>query len=721
MYRLNLLPNKTNAAKVSLCDSNGGGPMRRRPMEFWWISAYCVVRAALVFCGFPAAAGDADRALIVCYGAFLFCVPFPLLAFQPWGRWTAAAALGAEAIEMGFRLGENAEIGGPEVSAALAFAGCLWMSLFLQRPSTARLFRPDASQAGIAEPAAFDPFRVLDVGVALLAGWGARMLGASVWISMAAGFTAYVLYGTLLEEWLRQRWDAYFARIEPGFPENDARLWRAACCALGGNDLDEARERYRRLSPEAQQHPAGRLFKMVLSWRNWISCAPTTGRAALRRLIFDHEYTPGEHDRGRIGRCADRIGEDELRRLADDRAEFIGALILGASNPRSFFRLRAIGMLSRVTGETFAFDAPGNWAEWWRVRRAHWTGDAGPVAIVARLLCRDCHAGAAGAARKISGRAEEPLLTVLAEQMLFFVSMRDSNQSAGAPHNFMDNPLRVLLVPEWTDAIGWLHADSPVLANLGVSRDAAARRLVLRARLLDYAASFWKRYPADLNDDPSWLLPLLAGKNFGVLWARSKFQTWWPKARGGFLRHAQAMNAGLSAFEKGDWAGAERAFNAAIVERAGELSARYNLALCRSRQGHPDEAVHLLRELTAMEPKEPYWWMALGDLHRALGKALAARNAYRRAQKLGASEGRVALHLGLTFAHEERDGEAMRLFARALGKNPTASKLEALATQLESEGCWKLAGHYREVARRMELGGPGRDGEAGDRGDETTA
>jgi hypothetical protein len=76
--------------------------------------------------------------------------------------------------------------------------------------------------------------------------------------------------------------------------------------------------------------------------------------------------------------------------------------------------------------------------------------------------------------------------------------------------------------------------------------------------------------------------------------------------------------------------------------------------------------------------------------------------------------------MGLTFAHEDRDGEAMRLFARALGKNPTVSKLEALAMTLENEGCWKLAGHYREEALRKELDSPS-ESDAHERGDETAA
>ncbi len=110
---------------------------------------------------------------------------------------------------------------------------------------------------------------------------------------------------------------------------------------------------------------------------------------------------------------------------------------------------------------------------------------------------------------------------------------------------------------------------------------------MLRVRLLDYAGTFWKRYPADLNADPSWLLPLLAGKNFGALRARVKFEAWWPFARPAFVRYARAMTAGLKAFENGEITSAENEFETALLERTGELSARYNLALCRSRRGGP--------------------------------------------------------------------------------------------------------------------------------------
>ena len=703
--------------------------MRRRPMELWWISVYCLVRTVLLFSFLLHDGGvfrlGTDRALFFLYGSAIFFVPVLLLTLHPAGRLLGTIVLGVEAAEMARRMAEGVETGGGvDAAPALALAGCLWLSIYLQRPATAKLFAGDSSRTEGAPPVSFasgfEWFSLFDLTTALAAGCIARQFDAPVWLSITCGVAAYICYGIFLEDKLRQRWDSLFATIEPQFPEGDARGWRAACHALARNSLESSRKHFERMTREAKTHPAGRLFQIALEWHELLSRAPLNGREALRRTVFDHDFSPNDDDRKRIGKHIQRSHSDDFRSLSDERAELIESLVSAASNPASFFRIRADRMLSRITGETFAFNAPESWGTWWRNGSVNWSGDSGPLAIVARLVFRDCHAAAVDVARKVAGRAEEPLLIELTEQMRFFNAMREAAHGVGAPASFMNQPLQVLLVPEWADAAGWLHADSPILHNLGVSRRTAARRLALRVKLLDYAASLWNRYPADLNADLPWLLPLLAGKNFGVLRARVKFDAWWPKMRMTFLRHARAMNKGLGAFALGDVDAAEREFEIALRERPNELSARYNIALCRSKRGDRDGAERLLRSLASMEPKEPYWWMALGDLLRSGDKALAARAAYRRAQHLGASEGRVALHLGLTFAHEERDGEAMQLFDRALGKNPTASKLEALAMQLENEGCWKLAGHYREEALKRELDGPGGHTEP-ERGDETAA
>src|SRR5579862_3038555 len=234
--------------------------MRRRPMEFWWIAAYCVWRASVVF-GACRSADNAECIAFSGYGSALLFVPALLFFFFSPGRWLGTAILGVEALLMGQLLVEINQIGGPLdflIAGSLCF--CIWMVIYLQRPSTARLFESE-SQSGSATfsyTAGFDFFSVLKVIVAIAAGWTAKRLGAPDWLFVLVGGAAYLAYTILDEKWLRQRWDSLFVAIEPGFPEIDAGRWRAACSALARNKPATARNHFERLTPEARRHPAGR-------------------------------------------------------------------------------------------------------------------------------------------------------------------------------------------------------------------------------------------------------------------------------------------------------------------------------------------------------------------------------------------------------------------------------------------------------------------------------
>jgi tetratricopeptide (TPR) repeat protein len=315
----------------------------------------------------------------------------------------------------------------------------------------------------------------------------------------------------------------------------------------------------------------------------------------------------------------------------------------------------------------------------------------------------DCDGAALKVAKMAAGRAEEPLLKELAAQVLFLNAMQQAIKEKEGIDAFFKQPQRLLLVPEFTDAFGLLHADSHVLENLGMSMPKVSRRLMLRVPLVDYIGKLWTRYPYELNADVPWLLKTLTGKNLGVLRAHAAFQKWWPAARESYVRHDRALSAGLQAAGAGKEAEAESHFRAALAEQPRELSSRYNLALCLLQRKAHGEAERLLQELTQLEPKESYWWLVLGQMHRNSNQSENAHAAFRRALELGAEAPKVAWHIGLTFARDRRDAEAIAHLDRVLGNNPSPSKIEALVSHLESEGLWKLAGHYREEAFRRGL------------------
>ena len=51
-------------------------------------------------------------------------------------------------------------------------------------------------------------------------------------------------------------------------------------------------------------------------------------------------------------------------------------------------------------------------------------------------------------------------------------------------------------------------------------------------------------------------------------------------------------------------------------------------ALAFARWGHPGRAIERLRQVADLRPATPFLWHLLGDCHRHLGDAAAAREAY---------------------------------------------------------------------------------------------
>ncbi|HYF47863.1 MAG TPA: tetratricopeptide repeat protein [Planctomycetota bacterium] len=689
--------------------------MRRRPMEVWWISVFGLFQALVSFHTYHDFAGPQwEQALLAGYGIAFATSAGMLVRFSDAGRLATLVLLGIEGVQQSWLLATGWQQPFSHLALHLSFAiFCVWMFCYLLNPSTERLFK-----GSLASPVAGLDMHVLDfveVGLCFAAAGIAYVAGADLWLSASAGMTFCICYGLLLEDWVRSRWAAWFAPVEPGFPAEDAAMWRAACRALLRNDPRNAREHFSGVSWAGRIHPAGRMVLRLCDWMELLRRVPGEGRDCLRRAALDHDWKPGHAERNRLTDYVDCANLDEVCSIVEARTELIDSLVAAGLDSRSFFQKMAADQLSRITGETFQFNAPESWAAWWQKNREHWSGDAGLVALTTRLMRMDADMAAHGLSKKVAGRAEEPLLKELTAQVLFLNRMQKAiREHHGGLDTFIKQPARMLLVPELTDAVGLLHADSQLLENLGMGLDKVARRLGLRVQLVDYIGSIWQRYPGELGADMPWVVKTLTDKNLGVLRARARFTAWWPGARDSFLRHDAAVAEGLAAYAAQDYERSEKAFRAALVEQPRELSSRYNLSLCLMRRQAYSEAAGLLEELTRLEPKESYWWLALGEMHRNINRTSEAHAAFRKALELGAAAPRVAWHRGLTFARDHRDADAIKQLDRVLGSNPTASKIDALASALESEGLWKLAGHYREEAFRKGL-------THGDDGDEQNA
>jgi tetratricopeptide (TPR) repeat protein len=698
--------------------------MRQRPIEFWWIALFSLFQGALAFNHFSSGVPSVDpSAFNILHGVFVASAAL-LLCFNPLGRKLCALCLGLHVCNESVLL-----LGGQPLqdkSAHVVFwAFCLWMFCYLHSFSTQRLC--SRSDNGKAARASLHPAAVLD-GLGVLPGLGAFFVswlaGGSLPQAGSMGLIACVACEVFLSGKARRVWAAMFAPCEPGYPQADAAHWRAACRAMSRREFQAARLRIRNTSVEARSHPASALLLALLDWHELLALPPANGELGLRRAAFDYDWKPGQVERNRIADYIDCAGADAFRELADERAGLIDALVRAGLSRNSFFSRQNGRVLERITGETFAFNARESWSAWWRDARPHWSGDAGPVCLAVRLLRMDAIHAAHALAQRVAGRAEEPILKEVTGQVLFLNTMQKALKEHEGVENFIKQPQRMLLVPELTDAVGLLHADSQLLENLGMPLKSVARRLHQRVPVIDYIERLWRRYPGELSSDMPWVLKTLCDKNLGVLRAHSKFKAWWPLARDSFMRHDHAVSAGLLAYAEGDLTKAEGCFREALKHQPRELSSRYNLARCLMRRHACDEAARLLRELTQMEPKESYWWLVLGEMHRDVNRASDAHAAFRRALELGAAAPRVAYHRALTFAREHRESDAIKQLDRVLGANPTASKIDALVSALEGEGLWKLAVHYREESFRRGLdpsGSSGDDKDERDSADDVTA
>ena len=677
--------------------------MPRRPVEFWWIAAFCALKALEAF-SLSSTQSTFEHAALLTFGATHLLAGLLLIGIPKAGRWACFVLLGVEAGNQSVILLNAAEPASAKALNLVALSFCLWMIFYLESHSTRRMCaRPPDAQRRPGYGLGSNLIDQFELGLSCAVGVTALMLGLPAWLAGGSGMLAYVLFGLFLEDSIRRRWGAFFVRCEPGFPINDAAAWRAACQALARKELEAARGYFGHASKAARLHPSGDLFLRMLEWHELLAINPMDGQACLQRAAYDHDWRPNESCRAAMNDYIESANADAIQALIDNRAKLIEGMVRAGMCTDSFFHSQVDRCLARVTGESFAFNALESWAAWWEDSREDWSGDSGGVSLVCRLMRWDAVVAAHSLANRIAARAEEPLLKELAAQVSFLHAMHKAIREREGVDRFIKQPQRMLLVPELSDAVGLLHADLPLLENLGMSVPVITRRLNLRVPLVDYINKLWRRYPTDLGADLPWILQTLTGKNLGVLRARAKFQAWWPQARESFLRHDRAVSAGMAALASGDETGAEKSFRTALTEQPRGLSSRYNLAVCVMRRKGHGEAKRLLLELTQLEPKEPYWWMVLGNIHRTVNKSADAHAAFRRALELGYAAPKVALERGLTFARDQHDMDAIKQFDRVLGGNPTAAKIETLVSALETEGLWKLAGHYRDEAFRRSL------------------
>ena len=106
------------------------------------------------------------------------------------------------------------------------------------------------------------------------------------------------------------------------------------------------------------------------------------------------------------------------------------------------------------------------------------------------------------------------------------------------------------------------------------------------------------------------------------------------------------VNLGVGRRRAGDAAGAEEAYKRALEVDPRISSAYQNLASLLSFVGRPDEARQYQRVLSRTPTRNPYTFLALGDISFQGGRLAEARRFYRRAVHLARDEAETYAALG---------------------------------------------------------------------------
>lgn len=123
------------------------------------------------------------------------------------------------------------------------------------------------------------------------------------------------------------------------------------------------------------------------------------------------------------------------------------------------------------------------------------------------------------------------------------------------------------------------------------------------------------------------------------------------------------VNYGVARRRSGDLQEAESSYRRALELDAAEFSAYQNLAALLRMTGRADEAYDLLAVTDASKNRNPYTFLALGDLSRRNGRMDEAERFYRRAMRVQRDDAEALAAMG-SLALEQSNLDAARRWLR---------------------------------------------------------
>ncbi|MEZ5312976.1 MAG: tetratricopeptide repeat protein [Thermoanaerobaculia bacterium] len=144
------------------------------------------------------------------------------------------------------------------------------------------------------------------------------------------------------------------------------------------------------------------------------------------------------------------------------------------------------------------------------------------------------------------------------------------------------------------------------------------------------------------------------------------------------------VNLGVARRRTGDLAGAEEAYRRALEVDPGAITAYQNLAGLLRGQGRSIEAQELLALTDRSSNRNPFSYLALGDLALRLGRISEAERFYRRALRLGPEQAEAQAAMGNWALRAGKPREAEKFLRRAQRLDPANDRVDTLSRSLAS-------------------------------------
>lgn len=164
-------------------------------------------------------------------------------------------------------------------------------------------------------------------------------------------------------------------------------------------------------------------------------------------------------------------------------------------------------------------------------------------------------------------------------------------------------------------------------------------------------------------------------------------------------------DAGRIYLAHGQPAEAERLCRRAAGLSPENLDCRQALAWLARSEGRTADAIRWLEESSNLDPKNPVYWLEIGNLHLALTQVQEAEKAFQKVRSIAPQDARGHAALASLYLRiGQKSSEALALARRAVELAPSASNYLLLATACERNGDEAAAADAKAQAEKQQEG-----------------